>query len=97
MSFFLGIVGLTLLVTYITAKKTKNVKKLYTANGSLIGWQNGWAISGDYLSAATFLGAAGAIATTATGLISCIILVQLVRIFGVLQEMLMLLKHLYSH
>lgn len=73
-SFFLGIVGLTLLVTYIAAKKTSNAKDFYTAGGGLTGWQNGLAISGDYLSAATCLGASGAIAATATGLISCIIL-----------------------
>ncbi|MEB7771200.1 solute symporter family protein [Kurthia gibsonii] len=61
-SFFLGIVGLTLLVTYIAAKKTSNAKDFYTAGGGLTGWQNGLAISGDYLSAAAFLGVSGAIA-----------------------------------
>ena len=61
-SFFLGIVGLTLIVTYIAAKKTSSASDFYTAGGGLKGWQNGLAISGDYLSAAAFLGVSGAIA-----------------------------------
>lgn len=61
-SFFLGIVALTLIVTYIAAKNTSNAKDFYTAGGGLKGWQNGLAISGDYLSAAAFLGVSGAIA-----------------------------------
>ncbi len=36
----------------------------YTAGGGLTGWQNGLAIAGDYMSAASFLGIAGAIALT---------------------------------
>ncbi len=61
-SFFLGIVGLTLFVTYLAAKKTSSASDFYTAGGGLKGWQNGLAISGDYLSAAAFLGVSGAIA-----------------------------------
>lgn len=61
-SFFLGIVALTLIVTYIAAKNTSDAKDFYTAGGGLKGWQNGLAISGDYLSAAAFLGVSGAIA-----------------------------------
>lgn len=61
-SFFLGIVGLTLIVTYVAAKNTSDAKDFYTAGGGLKGWQNGLAISGDYLSAAAFLGVSGAIA-----------------------------------
>lgn len=62
--FFLGIVGLTLIVTYIAAKKTSSASDFYTAGGGLKGWQNGFAIAGDYLSAAAFLGVSGAIALT---------------------------------
>ena len=62
--FFLGIVGLTLLVTYIAARKTSSASDFYTAGGGLKGWQNGFAIAGDYLSAAAFLGVSGAIALT---------------------------------
>ncbi|MEG0385079.1 MAG: cation acetate symporter [Solibacillus sp.] len=62
--FFLGIVGLTLIVTYIAAKRTSSATDFYTAGGGLKGWQNGFAIAGDYLSAAAFLGVSGAIALT---------------------------------
>ncbi len=60
--FFLLIVGLTLFITYWAAKQTKSTGEFYTAGGGLTGWQNGLAIAGDYLSAASFLGIAGAIA-----------------------------------
>ncbi|WP_147534812.1 solute symporter family protein [Bacillus marasmi] len=59
---FLGIVGLTLVITYFASKKTKTTSDFYTADGSLTGWQNGMAIAGDYMSAASFLGIAGMIA-----------------------------------
>ncbi|MBS7818772.1 sodium/solute symporter [Wohlfahrtiimonas chitiniclastica] len=63
-SFFLAIVGLTLVVTYIAAQRMSSAKDFYTAGGGLTGWQNGFAIAGDYLSAAAFLGVSGAIALT---------------------------------
>lgn len=59
---FVLIVGLTLVITYWAAKRTKTTSEFYTAGGGLTGWQNGLAIAGDYLSAASFLGIAGAIA-----------------------------------
>ncbi|MFO1442552.1 sodium/solute symporter [Bacillus sp. Bva_UNVM-123] len=59
---FLIIVGMTLAITYYAAKKTNTASEFYTAGGGLTGWQNGLAIAGDYLSAASFLGIAGAIA-----------------------------------
>ncbi|WP_453990982.1 solute symporter family protein [Bacillus nitroreducens] len=59
---FLAIVILTLVITYIAAKQTKSTGDFYTAGGGLTGWQNGLAIAGDYLSAASFLGIAGMIA-----------------------------------
>ncbi|KAA9012702.1 solute symporter family protein [Niallia endozanthoxylica] len=59
---FVLIVGLTLVITYWAAKRTKTASEFYTAGGGLTGWQNGLAIAGDYLSAASFLGIAGAIA-----------------------------------
>ncbi|WP_153125904.1 cation acetate symporter [Peribacillus tepidiphilus] len=61
---FLGIVFLTLIVTYYASKKTNNASEFYTAGGGLTGWQNGLAIAGDYMSAASFLGIAGAVALT---------------------------------
>jgi len=59
---FLAIVILTLVITYYAAKRTQTTGDFYTAGGGLTGFQNGVAISGDYLSAASFLGIAGAIA-----------------------------------
>ncbi len=61
---FLGIVLVTLFITYWASKKTKNASEFYTAGGGLTGWQNGLAIAGDYMSAASFLGIAGAVALT---------------------------------
>ena len=59
---FLAIVGLTLIITYFAAKRTKTTSEFYTAGGGLTGVQNGLAIAGDYMSAASFLGIAGMIA-----------------------------------
>ncbi|WCN37034.1 solute symporter family protein [Aneurinibacillus uraniidurans] len=62
--FFLLIVGATLLITYYASKRTNSTSEFYTAGGGLTGWQNGLAIAGDYMSAASFLGIAGSIALT---------------------------------
>ncbi|WP_166241376.1 solute symporter family protein [Paenibacillus turpanensis] len=59
---FLIIVAGTLVITYYAAKKTNTTSEFYTAGGGLTGWQNGLAIAGDYMSAASFLGIAGMIA-----------------------------------
>ncbi|GAA4710411.1 cation acetate symporter [Brevibacillus fulvus] len=61
-ALFLAIVLLTLVITYYAAKKTKTTSEFYTAGSGLTGWQNGMAIAGDYMSAASFLGIAGMIA-----------------------------------
>jgi cation/acetate symporter len=63
-TMFLGIVFVTLVITYFASKRTKNASEFYTAGGGLTGWQNGLAIAGDYMSAASFLGIAGAVALT---------------------------------
>ncbi|WP_026695252.1 solute symporter family protein [Peribacillus kribbensis] len=63
-SMFLVIVFVTLIITYYASKKTSNASEFYTAGGGLTGWQNGMAIAGDYMSAASFLGIAGAVALT---------------------------------
>ncbi len=55
------IIGLTMFVTYVAAKRVKSAADFYTAGGGVSGLQNGWAIAGDYLSAASFLGIAGLI------------------------------------
>lgn len=61
-ALFAAIVGLTLVITYFAARKTKTANDFYTADGGLTGAQNGIAIAGDYMSAASFLGIAGMIA-----------------------------------
>ena len=53
---FLLFVGLTLGITYWAAKHTRTARTFYTAGGSITGLQNGLAIAGDYMSAASFLG-----------------------------------------
>src|SRR5271154_1679052 len=55
------VIALTVWVTYIAAKRVKSASDFYTAGGGVTGFQNGWAIAGDYLSAASFLGIAGLI------------------------------------
>jgi cation/acetate symporter len=58
---FGAIITLTMFVTYIAAKRVKTASDFYVAGGGVSGIQNGWAIAGDYLSAASFLGIAGLI------------------------------------
>lgn len=58
---FGAIIGLTMYVTYRAAKQTHSATDFYAAGRSVTGVQNGWAIAGDYLSAASFLGIAGLI------------------------------------
>lgn len=55
------VILLTMWVTYIAAKRVRSASDFYTAGGGVSGFQNGWAIAGDYLSAASFLGIAGLI------------------------------------
>lgn len=58
---FLLIIGATMAVVVWSAKRTKSAADFYTAGGGITGTQNGWAIAGDYLSAASFLGISGMI------------------------------------
>jgi cation/acetate symporter len=58
---FAAIILITMYVTYVAAKRVKTASDFYTAGGGVTGLQNGWAIAGDYLSAASFLGIAGLI------------------------------------
>ncbi|HRO78349.1 MAG TPA: cation acetate symporter [Acinetobacter towneri] len=53
---FLIFVGATLFITKWAAKQTTSTKDFYTAGGGISGFQNGLAIAGDYMSAASFLG-----------------------------------------
>ena len=56
---FLMFVTGTLFITYWAARRTRTAKEFYTAGGGITGFQNGLAIAGDYMSAATFLGISG--------------------------------------
>src|SRR6266702_6122157 len=59
---FLFFVGITLLITYWAARRTSGASAFFAANRQIKGWQNGFAVAGDYMSAASFLGIAGIIA-----------------------------------
>jgi cation/acetate symporter len=58
-SMFIAFVFLTLGITYWAARRTKSAAQFYSAGGGITGVQNGIAISGDYMSAASFLGISG--------------------------------------
>ncbi|WP_374239784.1 cation acetate symporter [Zoogloea sp.] len=53
---FVLFVGMTLFITKWAAGRTKSASDFYTAGGGITGFQNGLAIAGDYMSAATLLG-----------------------------------------
>lgn len=55
-SMFFVFVVMTLLITMWAARRTKSTSDFYTAGGGITGFQNGLAIAGDYMSAATLLG-----------------------------------------
>src|SRR5690606_39791898 len=61
LGFFIFI-ALSLGTTYWAAKRTKSAEHFYTAGRSISGFQNGLALAGDYMSAASFLGIAGLVA-----------------------------------
>lgn len=60
--FFFVFVGVTLFITYLAAKRTKTTTEYYAAARSVTGFQNGLALAGDYMSAASFLGISGLVA-----------------------------------
>jgi cation/acetate symporter len=59
---FLGFIAVTLVITYWAARRTSGANAFFAANRQITGWQNGLAVAGDYMSAASFLGIAGIIA-----------------------------------
>ena len=63
-SMFGGFVVLTLFITKWAAAKTKSAADFYTGGGGISGFQNGLAIAGDYMSAASFLGISAAVMAT---------------------------------
>ncbi|MDO9164561.1 MAG: cation acetate symporter, partial [Rhodoferax sp.] len=60
-SMFGGFVIATLFITKWAAAKTKSAADFYTGGGGITGFQNGLAIAGDYMSAASFLGISAAV------------------------------------
>lgn len=60
-SMFAGFVIATLFITKWAAAKTKSASDFYTGGGGITGFQNGLAIAGDYMSAASFLGISAAV------------------------------------
>ena len=60
-SMFAGFVIMTLFITKWAASKTKSAADFYTGGGGITGFQNGLAIAGDYMSAASFLGISAAV------------------------------------
>lgn len=60
--FLIYIIVCTLIITYWAAKRSKTTNRFYIAAGTLTGFQNGMAIAGDFISAASFLGIVGMVA-----------------------------------
>jgi cation/acetate symporter len=60
-SIFAVVVAITLGITYWASKRTKDTTTFWAAGRGITGVQNGFAIAGDYMSAASFLGIAGLI------------------------------------
>ena len=59
---FLAFVAATLVITWYSARKSSGANAYFAAGRRITGWQNGLAVAGDYMSAASFLGIAGMIA-----------------------------------
>ncbi|MBR8348935.1 cation acetate symporter [Burkholderia ambifaria] len=58
-AMFFAFVFATLALTRWAARRTRSTRDFYTAGGGITGLQNGLAIAGDYMSAASFLGLSG--------------------------------------
>jgi len=61
LAIFSVVLSITLVITYWASKRITGAETFYAAGRGISGFQNGLAISGDYLSAASFLGIAGLI------------------------------------
>ena len=59
--FFLIFIALTLAITYWASKQSTGSAAYFAAGRRIMGWQNGFAIAGDFMSAASFLGVVGLI------------------------------------
>ncbi|MBA4071825.1 MAG: cation acetate symporter [Gemmatimonas sp.] len=63
MSFFFAFIAITLGITYWAARRTRTAEHFYAAGRTVSAGQNGFALAGDYMSAASFLGIAGLVST----------------------------------
>src|SRR5687768_7330145 len=64
MVFFFAFIAITLGITYWAARRTRTTEHFYAAGRTVSPGQNGFALAGDYMSAASFLGIAGLVSTT---------------------------------
>jgi cation/acetate symporter len=64
MAFFFVFIAITLGITFWAARRTKTTEHFYAAGRTVTPGQNGFALAGDYMSAASFLGIAGLVSTT---------------------------------
>ena len=64
MVFFFAFIAITLGITYWAARRTRTTEHFYAAGRTVSPAQNGFALAGDYMSAASFLGIAGLVSTT---------------------------------
>ena len=64
MMFFFIFISVTLGITYWAARKTRTAEHYYAAGRTVSAGQNGFALAGDYMSAASFLGIAGLVSTS---------------------------------
>ena len=62
LGLFLAFIAVTLVITYWAARTIQRSRSLLCGKPQNLGWQNGVAVAGDYMSAASFLGIAGLIA-----------------------------------
>lgn len=61
---FMVFVLFTLCITWWAARRTRSMADFYSAGGGILGWQNGLALAGDYMSASTLLGITALIYTS---------------------------------
>jgi cation/acetate symporter len=64
LAWFFAFIATTLGITYWAARRTRTTEHFYAAGRAITAGQNGLALAGDYMSAASFLGIAGLVATT---------------------------------
>jgi cation/acetate symporter len=63
-AFFFAFIAITIGITAWAARRTRTTDQFYAAGRSISAGQNGLALAGDYMSAASFLGIAGLVSTT---------------------------------